>query len=148
MTQPLHRLPKIAIGLLLFLAIGAICGGLALILGPRGEILPLPLSLLLGSPFTSYLVPGTILFVVLGLGPLGVAILAWRKSPTAPALTLFVGSTLIVWIVAEIIIVGYSNEPPLQAAYFGLGVVIAMVGVAWLRETGSHRHRHRRHALV
>ncbi len=41
-----------------------------LMLAPRGEIMPLPLSALAGSPFDTYFVPGLILFGVLGLGPL------------------------------------------------------------------------------
>ena len=38
-----------AIVLEVILAIGAIGGGIALILGPRGEIIPLPVSALAGS---------------------------------------------------------------------------------------------------
>ena len=45
-------------------------------LGPHGEMLPLPISLLKGSPFDSYFEPGLILFTVLGIGPLEVANLA------------------------------------------------------------------------
>jgi uncharacterized membrane protein len=44
---------------------------------------------------------------------------------------------LIVWVAVEIAIVGYSNEPPLQALYLALGVVIVLVGVRWLRQTRS-----------
>jgi hypothetical protein len=36
-------------------------------LAPRGEVMPLPLSALAGSPFDTYLVPGLILFGVLGV---------------------------------------------------------------------------------
>jgi hypothetical protein len=53
------------------LSIGALGGGLVLMIAPRGEIMPLPLSALAGSPFDTYFVPGLILFSVLRLGPLG-----------------------------------------------------------------------------
>jgi hypothetical protein len=53
-------------------------------LGPRGEILPLPVSALGGSPFDTYFVPWFILFGVLGLGPLVAALLVWIRHPLAP----------------------------------------------------------------
>jgi uncharacterized membrane protein len=43
---------------------------------------------------------------------------------------------LLVWLAVEIAIVGYSNDPPLQPVYLGLGVVILLVGAGWLRQTG------------
>ena len=38
--------------------------------GPNGEILPIPVSALSGSPFANYFVPGAVLFTILGIGPL------------------------------------------------------------------------------
>ena len=58
--EPLGRLARVAFGLDLFLAVGALAGGAALLIGPRGEILPLPLSSLPGTPFDTYFVPGLI----------------------------------------------------------------------------------------
>jgi hypothetical protein len=46
----------------------------------------------------------------------------------APLLTCAVGAALLIWLIVEIVIVGYSNDPPLQAQYLGFGVVIALVG--------------------
>jgi hypothetical protein len=130
-------LASTAIGLETLLGIGAIGGGLALMAGPNGEILPLPVSALKGSPFADYFVPGVILFAIIGLGPLGAAVLAWRRHPVAPALAFAVGAALLIWLAVEIAVVGYSNDPPLQPLYLGLGVVIALVGLGWMRQTGS-----------
>jgi hypothetical protein len=47
--------------------------GAALLVGPNGEIIRLPVSALAGSPFINYFVPGAVLFVVLGL------VRAWRR---------------------------------------------------------------------
>lgn len=58
--EPLVRLAKKAIALELFLALGALGGGAALMLGPRGQIIPLPLSALAGSPFADYFGPGAL----------------------------------------------------------------------------------------
>jgi hypothetical protein len=126
----------VAVVLEVILGLGAFGGGLALILGPHGEILPLPVSALKGSPFDSYFEPGLILFTVLGVGPLAVALLAWRRRRWAPLLTLGVGCALLIWMAVEIALIGYANDPPLQPIYIGLGVAIGLVGVAWLRQTG------------
>lgn len=113
------------------LGVGAIGGGLALMIGPRGEVIPLPLSALTGSPFSTYFIPGAILFAILGVVPLVAAVLTVRRSRVAPLFAVVVGAALIVWITVEIAIVGYSNEPPLQALYLGFGVAIAVVGARW-----------------
>lgn len=125
-----------AVVLEVILGVGAFGGGLTLMFGPHGEILPLPVSELKGSPFDSYFEPGLILFTVLGVGPLAVALLAWRRQRWAPLLTLGVGVALLIWMAVEIAIIGYANDPPLQPIYIGLGVAIGLVGIAWLRQTG------------
>ena len=66
--------------LLGFLALGAIGGGGVLIISPTGELIGMPLSELRNSPFNSFLLPGVILFSVLGLIPL-LLIIALVKKP-------------------------------------------------------------------
>jgi hypothetical protein len=131
---PLSRLARASVAFEILLSIGALGGGLILIVAPRGEIMPLPLSALAGSPFETYLGPGLILFTVLGLGPLVAARLAWGQHPLAPFAALAVGASLLIWVVVEIAIIGYSNEPPLQAFYLVLGVAITVVALGWLAE--------------
>ncbi len=114
------------------LAVGALGGGLALMVGPQGQIVSLPVSDLAGSPFDSYFVPGLILFTVLGLGPLVVALLAWRAHRAAPLLTVTVAAGLLIWIGTQIAIVGYTGSPPLQAFYVALALVLGSVGLAWM----------------
>lgn len=133
---PLSRVAKGAIALEVVLSIGALAGGLILMLAPRGEILPLPLSALAGSPFDTYFVPGLILFAVLGFGPLVAARLAWRRHPLAPTAAFIVGAGLLIWVAVEIAIIGYSSEPPLQAIYGILGVVILLIAIRWLLDAG------------
>lgn len=132
----LRRVAVAAMALEILLGIGALAGGAALMAGPRGEIIALPLSALAGSPFVDYFVPGAILFTILGIGPLAAALLAWRGHPLAPFSAVAVGGALLIWLAVQIATIGYSNDPPLQPLYLGLGVLITLVGIGWMRETG------------
>ena len=144
-NRPMTRFAKASVVLEVALSIGALAGGLVLIVAPRGEVMPLPLSALAGSPFDTYLGPGLILFTVLGLGPLIAARLTWVRHPLAPLAAFVVGAALLIWVSVEIAIIGYSNEPPLQAIYLVLGVVITLVALGWLAED-ELSVLHRRHA--
>jgi hypothetical protein len=135
-TPPVARVAVVAVALEIILSIGALGGGLVLMIAPRGEIMPLPLSALAGSPFDTYLVPGVILFGVLGLGPLVAARLAWLRHPLAPTGAFVVGAALLIWVAVEVAIIGYSGEPPLQALYAVLGVVIVLVAARWVVVAG------------
>ena len=138
-ARPLTRVVKAAVVLEILLSVGALGGGLVLMVGPRGEIMPLPVSALAGSPFDTYLVPGLILFGVLGLGPLVAARLAWLRHPLAPTAAFVVGAGLLIWVAVEVAIIGYSNEPPLQAIYGILGVAIVLIAFRWLLGVGLPR---------
>ena len=140
---PMSRSAAASLVLEVVLSIGALGGGLVLIVAPRGEIMPLPLSALAGSPFETYLGPGLILFTVLGLAPLVAARLAWIRHPLAPVAAFVVGAALLIWVAVEIAIIGYSNEPPLQAIYLTLGAVITVVALGWLTEVGLPAFHHR-----
>ena len=137
MQSTKSRLRGAAIGLLVFLGIGAVAGGLALMIGPEGQIIALPISMLAGSPFENYFIPGAILFAGLGLGSFLIAVLAWRRHPLAPILTAGVGIALLIWLGVQIAIIGFSNDPPLQAIYLVVGVVIGLVGLGWMRREAS-----------
>lgn len=52
------------------IGIGAVAGGLMLMIDPSGKMLNIPASLLEKSPFTHFLIPGMILFLMLGVLPL------------------------------------------------------------------------------
>ena len=135
----LGRLGTTAVVLELLLAVGAIAGGAALMLGPRGEILPLPVDALAGSPFSTYFVPGLVLLTVLGIGPIGVATLALRHARLAPMLTVLVGFALLAWLAVQIAIIGFATSPPLQPIYLVTGATIVVVGLSWWLTTSRPR---------
>lgn len=101
--------------LLSFLGLGAIFGGGIFIISPMGKLFGMPLSMLDNSPFTNFLVPGFILFTVLGIVPISV-ILALIKKPDYKIAELFnfykdmywawtyciyIAFALIIWIQVE-----------------------------------------------
>ena len=46
------------------------------------------------------------------------------------------GVGLLIWVAVEVAIIGYSNEPSLQAIYGILGVAIVLVAVRSLQGVG------------
>jgi hypothetical protein len=56
------------------------------------------LNLLEGSPFTSYLIPGVILFVVLGIGPIVVLYGLYQQKGWGWPGSVLISIALIVWI--------------------------------------------------
>ena len=126
------RFTRWAAGLEIFLGIGAICGGAALVMAPDGHLLQMPKSTLANSPFSDFLVPGLILFTFVGLLPLAAAFLTLRHSPRAPLAALGVGLVLVGWIVVEMLMLAGPGSL-LWSLYLVLGVVIAAIGWSWWR---------------
>ncbi|MHC4400743.1 MAG: hypothetical protein ACYTG0_13790 [Planctomycetota bacterium] len=112
---------------LLFQGLSGVAGGFGLVTDPTGSAVGIPVNWLRGSPFSDYLVPGLILLLVLGVFPLLVVYGLWMQHPWSWRAALLVGLALIVWIVVEILIVGYHSRPPLQLIYGLLGLVILVL---------------------
>ena len=110
--------------------ISGIVGGYALLIDPSGGLIGLPLAWLQGTPFSDYFVPGIILLSVLGVCPLVVAWGLWRGRTWAWYGSLLVGASLAIWILVEIMMIGYQPAPPLQAFYGLLSLVILSLSAA------------------
>jgi hypothetical protein len=110
---------------MIFQGLSGLAGGCGLTWDPTGSAVGLDPGWLEGSPFGDYLIPGVILLLVLGIGPLLVTLGILRRSPWAWAASLLTGVALIIWIVVEVLVVGYIAQPPLQLIYglVGLGIV-------------------------
>src|SRR4030081_1251381 len=103
-----RRLPglgRLAVVLEIFLGIGALFGGIQFILAPDGHLLGTPLSLLAGTPFHSFLVPGLLLFTFVGVAPIVAAALTARRPAIGPLAAVAVGLILMGWITVEMVIV-------------------------------------------
>ncbi len=115
-----------------FSALSALAGGVAVVPNWIG----LPPSLLEGSPFDSYVIPGLVLLVVVGGTQLLATVQLLRRHPSALLWSAVAGFAMVIWIVVETAVIrGFSV---LQGIYFGTGVaqlalVIALLGVvSWL----------------
>jgi hypothetical protein len=117
----------ILMALILFQGISGLFGGIALIIDPTGELLQMPLSMLDGSPFDTFLIPGIILFSILGIFPMIVFYGLWKRTNWAWTGALMVSAALIIWIGVEIWMVGYHPEPPLQLIYGLLGLFLLVL---------------------
>ena|ERR1700687_2249557 len=132
--RPLPGIARLAIAFEIFLGLGALFGGGALILAPDGHLLGMPTKLLAGSPFPSYLLPGIILFTFVGLAPLMAAAMTIRRQALAPLGAVAVGLTLIGWVSVEMVVVAGPGSLA-WALYLVLGAMITALGVAWWRSS-------------
>ena len=130
---------KLLIFLHLLLGIGSVFGGMALVIDPSGELLKMPITLLKYSPFKSFLIPGIILLMVLGVLPLIVsfALATKRQLKIANRLNLFtdmhwawaysiyIGFALIIWITIEAFFL--QLVATVHVGYIFLGLTIQAV---------------------
>ena len=127
---------KLALFLLFFNGISALFGGGSLVLDPSGASMEMPLDWLAGTPFSSHLIPGLILFLVLGAGSIAAAIATVRKVNNYPLLVSLIGLALVIWIIVQIIMIQQLHW--LQALYGGIGLILlTLAGFEWRKvETG------------
>ena len=87
----------------------------------------MPVDVLAGSPFADFLVPGMILFTVLGLVPLVVLYGLYTERGWAWPAASMIGIALLVWIVVQGLIIGFGHW--LQWLYLGLGFVLILLAL-------------------
>jgi hypothetical protein len=121
--------------------LGAIGGGAVFIISPNGEMIGMPLSVLARSPFQNFLVPGIVLFLVLGLVPSGLVLALLRKPECRLAertnfftdmhwswtYSIYVAFALIVWIQSEMVFL--HDVHWLHTFYMALAVAIIFVAL-------------------
>jgi len=109
--------------LVLLIGISALISGPMLFLAPDGHLMQWSVEVLKGSPFSNFVIPGIILFVLIGIYPLFVSYgLATRTSWNGPNLinpfkqfhwawiaSVVVGVIMLIWIGVETLLLGYIS---------------------------------------
>jgi hypothetical protein len=107
--------------LLAFLALNAFGGGIFGMSGAEG----VPLEPLEGSPFSSYLIPSLILFVVVGGSALFASVAVFAGSKLARTAS-FVNVIIVFgWLIVQVAIIGYISW--MQPATASLSLIILVV---------------------
>lgn len=105
--------------LLVLLYFGALSALGGAVLGVVANGAGVPLEYLQGTPFTSYVIPGLILGVVIGGTQGAAAVLTQLRHPYSRIVASVAGFGMTIWIFVELVITGYSW---LQIVYFALGI--------------------------
>ena len=120
---------RVLIALLVFGTLSCLAGSVLAIAANGAGV---PVEYLSNSPFSSYMVPGLILGVVVGGTQLAAATALLARRGSALLLSAIAGFGMLIWIFVELAIIGQYSW--LQAAYFILGgleliLVLAVLGV-------------------
>lgn len=124
--------------IVLFQAASGIYGGIALITDPTGESLDMPITFLQGTPFSNYLIPGPILFILLGAFPaftfFGLvsrkrwkwadALNIYSNKHWSWAFSLYISVMLIFWIDMQVMLIGYNHFIQTLYAIVGLAMLV------------------------
>lgn len=129
--------------LLAFVSFGALVGGGAMMLGavyPEMDTMKMSLSLLDSIPFiTSWFIPGLLLFLLNGIGNGWAACVCFRKDYMVAGKTgLMMGSVLFVWILVQVIVIGYVNI--LQPIFGIIGMMEIMIAIFLLKIEKALNH--------
>jgi hypothetical protein len=109
-----------------FVGLGAIGGGLMAILNPQGPG-GMPVDTLKNSPFTDFLIPGIILFAVIGIGNLISALAVHLKSRFHGYISSVFSWALVIWIVVQCIML--NAVVSLHVIFFTIGLVEAALAM-------------------
>jgi hypothetical protein len=106
------------------MGIGAMGGGMMAILNPQGPG-GMPTDALKNSPFSDYLIPGIILFSVIGLGNIFCAVTSLLKLKYQGYISSIFGWALVIWIIVQCIMIQIVVY--LHVIFFIIGLVQAFL---------------------
>lgn len=115
----------------LFVGIGAIFGGLAAITNPNRP-LGISVEVLKNSPFSNYLIPGIILFTIIGLGNVISALFFHFKSRFQGYISSVFSWALVIWIIVQCIML--NDVVFLHILFFTIGLIQACLSMTILFE--------------
>lgn len=110
----------------LIIGLNAIAGGYYGILGAQ----QVPLEWLEGSPFNSYFIPSLILMLAVGGSHLLAAMWVVLKKTSAKKLSLLSGAILLIWIAAQVAIIGFVSwlQPAMVISAFSI-IILSQISL-------------------
>jgi hypothetical protein len=114
----------------MFIGIGAVPAGISMILDPSGHGLGMSLDMLANTPFTDFLIPGTFLLVINGIGSVFGGIASFKRHRFAGEIAVGLGTFLMAWIAAQ---VWWMGVHWLHLLYFILGFAEFTLGLTFRR---------------
>ena len=121
------RLANMLGSLQFFIGLGAVGGGLGLVLEPSGANLGMTVEMLSHSPFSDYLIPGLVLLIVNGLGNIAGCISSFKLFHYAAEIALVLGSFLVAWILIQVYWIHTFHW--LHGLYIILGIIELAIGL-------------------
>ncbi len=106
-----------------FVSMGAIGGSLPMLIKTN----EMNTEILAGSPFSSFLVPGILLFSIHGVGNAIGAYFSLNYKQISDKIAAVLGSALIIWIIVQIYFLGFVSW--LQPMFLVIGIVELVLGV-------------------
>jgi len=147
-----HKLIRIMLVVLeVFVALGAVAGGIGLLTGA----IPASLGGLQGSPFVDYTVPALSLMVIVGGSMLLAAATILSGREIGVLASAFAGLVMMIFEIVEVAVIDRTGGSELvfavvlQTFYFALGLAIFVLSSRlWLTEYRNHHFptRHVSHA--
>lgn len=117
---------RLLFALHVFVGLGAMGGGMMAILNPQGPG-GMPINVLKNSPFSNFLIPGIILFTVIGLGNIFSAIMFLFKSRFQGYISSVFSWALVIWIIVQCIMLNIVIY--LHVIFFIIGLVEATLSM-------------------
>ena len=117
----------ICIVLHILVGAGAVAGSMAAIANPYSPMGLDAAEVLRYSPFDSFLIPGIILFTVIGLGNLFAALSFIKKWMLRPIISGFFAAALAIWIFVQCVML--QTIAALHVIYFAIGAVQGLLAL-------------------
>ncbi len=108
-----------------FIAITATLSGLLMITNPGGEIMSMPLSLLKGTPFNDFQIPGILLTVLVGGVNLAAVFYNVQRHKNRYNWAIAGGIMISGWIITQLVLIQVAHW--LHFIYLGIGLLIVLI---------------------
>jgi hypothetical protein len=118
---------RILIGVDAFAALSALTGGVMVTTGWPYQF---PMSWLQGTPFTSYLVPGLILGLVVGGSASAATIATWKSRSAGALVSAVAGCIMAGWIVGEVLILAIYTWVQIVYLLNGAAMIVLAIRIA------------------